>query len=138
MKFAKVIPLFLISLPLHAEPKKLERISNVNVSAGCFFSDMKTQEQIFIVEHRSRPNRAKGIGHIRLDGKQYALDLTEQKSKKIDVYQTSDIRVEITGWKQVAPFCKGTECEGAYYDVNIKIKKMRDSIRLKARAHCGA
>lgn len=138
MNIYRIIPLFLISLPLHAEPITLERVSNIDVSAGCFFSDIKTKEQIFIVAHRSRPNHIKGVAHIRFDGKQYALDLIEPHPKKINIYQAADIRVEISGWKQVAPFCKGSECEGAYYNVSMKIEKTGDSIRLKARAHCGA
>lgn len=138
MNIYRIIPLFLISLPLYAEPIKLERVSNINVSAGCFFSDLKTKEQIFIVAYKSRPRHIKGVAHIRFNGKQYALDLIEPHPKKMDIYQAGDIRVEITGWKEVAPFCKGSECEGAYYNVNIKIKNAGDSIRLKARAHCGA
>jgi hypothetical protein len=133
-----IIPLFLISLPLHAEPIKLERVSNINVSAGCFFSDVKKQEQIFIVAHQSRPNHTKGVAHIRFNGKQYALDLIEPHPKKINIYQAGDIRVQITGWKQVAPFCKGSECEGAFYRVNMEISKGADVLRIKARAHCGA
>lgn len=138
MNIYRISPLLLINLPLYAEPIKLERVSNINVSAGCFFSDVKTKEQIFIVAHSSSPNHIKGVAHIRFNGKQYALDLIEPHPKKINIYQAADIRVEIADWKPVTPFCEGPECEGAYYNVNIKIIKAGDSMRLKASAHCGA
>ena len=138
MNLLAIFALFLISLPLHAEPIKLERVLHNHVSAGCFFNHMKTKEQIFVVAHRSRPNHTKGAAYIQTNGKQYALDLIEPHPKRIDIYQAADIRVEISGWKQVAPFCKGSECEGAHYNVTMKIKKASDRIYVKAQAYCGA
>jgi len=132
MKYFRTLPLLVLSLPLHGQPIKLEHVSNIGVSAGCFFSDLKTKEQTFVVAHKSRPKHIKGVAHIGFNGKQYALDLIEPHPKKIDIYQAGDIRVEVTGWKPVAPFCKGSECEGAYYNVHLKIIKAGDSIRLKA------
>jgi len=130
--------LFFTSLPSCASPIRLEPLTNTDVGSGCFFSDLKTKEQVFIVASKARPNDKNGIGTIRMGGKQYALDLIEPHPKKTDIYEGSGIRVEITNWKETGPVCKGSECEGSFHHANMKVAKGNNILRLKVQVHCGA
>lgn len=127
-----------VSAAVSASSFTLDPIVNHDIGSGCFFSDLKTKEQIFIVASNSRPNHKKGIGIVRIGGKQYTLDLIEQHRKKIDIYEGAGIRIEITDWEETGQACKTSECEGSFYHAIMKVVKGSDAVRLKVHAHCGA
>ncbi|MEO8001455.1 MAG: hypothetical protein ABI644_06225 [Arenimonas sp.] len=126
---------FVLSQPLSAKTIRLETVTNADVGSACYFSDPQSKKQVLITSYTSN---GKNTAYIKIDGKQYSLGMSAESTPRLTIYQSTGIRLELGDWREIAPFCKGTECEGAFYRVFLTIRKGRDNSRIKIHAHCGA
>ena len=130
--------LFVISQPLSAKAVRLESVTDPNVASGCYFSEPGSKKQILITSARSNESGGHNTAYVRINGAKYTLGLSGEKTAGVSVYQSSDVRLELSNWREIPPVCKSTECEGSFYSVLLKVRKGSNSSRLNVRAHCGA